>query len=131
MRLGIARDRTIIAWLKEGEQVNKARSEIETDKTTVELEAEHDGVLQGVSAFAGDEVPGNGIGWLPSRVKRFNRPQLRKTTSATPVAERIAAEHGLALSVGEDGRKISKQDVLRHLEQTQNIDTKLVPASPG
>lgn len=128
---------TIIAWLKqEGEQVNKGDVllEIETDKTTVELEAEHEGVLQGVSAFAGDEVPvATVIGWLADPGEAIpSAPASEKPVSATPVAERIAAEHGLALSSVEpmDGRKISKQDVLRHLERTQTIDTKLVPASP-
>src|SRR5919201_2521645 len=50
----------VIAWLKrEGETVVKGEPliEVETDKTSVEIESPASGVLAQVTARAGDEVP--------------------------------------------------------------------------
>jgi pyruvate dehydrogenase E2 component (dihydrolipoyllysine-residue acetyltransferase) len=59
--LGMAQETgTLVRWLKpEGGQVARGEplAEIMTDKATVELEAPADGVLAGVSAREGDEVP--------------------------------------------------------------------------
>lgn len=59
--LGMAQDTgKIVHWLKaEGEQVAKGEPlvEIETDKATVEIEAPAAGLLTGVVAADGDEVP--------------------------------------------------------------------------
>ena len=59
--LGVAQQTgTLLKWLKaEGESVSKGEPlmEIETDKSTVEIEAAASGVLARVGAQAGDEVP--------------------------------------------------------------------------
>ena len=59
---------TIVSWLKkEGDSVTKGEPllEIETDKATVEVEALTDGVLRGVKAVEGDEIPvGETIAWI-------------------------------------------------------------------
>ncbi len=59
---------TIVAWLKkEGEAVTKGEPllEIETDKATVEIEALANGVLAGVKATEGEEIPvGETIAWI-------------------------------------------------------------------
>ena len=59
---------TIVSWLKkEGDAVTKGEPllEIETDKATVEIEALADGVLAGVKAAEGDEIPvGETIAWI-------------------------------------------------------------------
>ena len=50
----------VLRWLKaEGDDVAKGEPlmEIETDKVTVDVEAPADGVLAGVGAAEGDEVP--------------------------------------------------------------------------
>src|SRR3974390_1903876 len=58
----------LIAWRKkEGELVSKAEPllEIETDKAVVEVEAPADGVLAGISASEGAEIPvGQTIAWI-------------------------------------------------------------------
>jgi pyruvate dehydrogenase E2 component (dihydrolipoamide acetyltransferase) len=58
----------LVSWLKqEGEQVRKGEMllEVETDKAVVEIEAQADGVLAGVTAKVGDVVPvGQAIAWL-------------------------------------------------------------------
>ena len=59
---------TIVSWLKkEGDPVTKGEPllEIETDKATVEIEALSDGILAGVKAAVGDEIPvGETIAWI-------------------------------------------------------------------
>jgi pyruvate dehydrogenase E2 component (dihydrolipoamide acetyltransferase) len=59
--LGMAQETgKVLRWLKaEGDKVAKGEPllEIETDKVTVELESPADGMLAGVSAAEGDEVP--------------------------------------------------------------------------
>jgi pyruvate dehydrogenase E2 component (dihydrolipoamide acetyltransferase) len=58
----------VISWRKHnGDQVRKGEPllEIETDKAVVEIEAQADGILGGVSAHAGDVVTvGRTIAWL-------------------------------------------------------------------
>ena len=58
----------LVSWLKkEGEQVKKGEMllEVETDKAVVEIEAQSDGVLGGVTAQTGDVIPvGQTIAWL-------------------------------------------------------------------
>jgi pyruvate dehydrogenase E2 component (dihydrolipoamide acetyltransferase) len=58
----------VLAWRKnEGEPVKKGEPllEIETDKAVVEVEAPGDGLLAGVAAKVGDEIPvGRTIAWL-------------------------------------------------------------------
>ncbi len=60
-QLGMAQDAgKIVAWLKSpGEAVAKgdALFEVETDKATMEVEAQADGFLTGIAAHAGDDVP--------------------------------------------------------------------------
>ena len=59
--LGVAQQTgTLLKWLKtEGESVSKGEPlmEVETDKATVEIEAAASGILAGVTAKPGDEVP--------------------------------------------------------------------------
>ncbi|MAM61466.1 biotin/lipoyl-containing protein [Maritimibacter sp. UBA3975] len=60
-QLGMAQDAgKIVSWLKSpGDAVAKgdALFEVETDKATMEVEAQADGFLTGVSASAGEDVP--------------------------------------------------------------------------
>src|SRR5690606_37288992 len=90
--------------------------EIETDKTTVEIEAPASGILSGVSARAGDDVPvGNTIAVIlasdevtstkvaeqqPSaRPQEAKSPPAAPSTGAvTPVARRMASAHGVDVS---------------------------------
>jgi pyruvate dehydrogenase E2 component (dihydrolipoyllysine-residue acetyltransferase) len=80
----------LLAWKKqEGEQVTKGEPllEIETDKAVVEIEAPGDGILAGISAQVGEEIPvGQTIGWL---VKPGEAPPA-KSTGAAPSARAIS-----------------------------------------
>src|SRR5207248_11559599 len=59
--LGMAQETgKLLRWIKnEGEAVTKGEAlmEIETDKVTVEIEAPADGILAGISALEGEDVP--------------------------------------------------------------------------
>src|SRR5580704_8303418 len=58
----------LISWLKkEGDRVTKGDPllEIETDKAVMEIEAQADGILAGIKASPGQEIPvGQTIAWI-------------------------------------------------------------------
>lgn len=81
----------ILSWIKqEGDSIAKGEPllEIETDKVTVEVEAPGDGVLAGVCASAGDDVPvGQTIAWI---VAPGEQPPAEAATAA-PSARTMTA----------------------------------------
>src|SRR4030088_2287173 len=74
----------LIAWRKkEGERVTKGEPllEIETDKAVVEVEAPADGILAGVRAVAGTDIPvGQTIAWIVAPGEK--RPSEDESTAA-------------------------------------------------
>jgi pyruvate dehydrogenase E2 component (dihydrolipoamide acetyltransferase) len=86
----------LLAWRKnEGEQVTKGEPllEIETDKAVVEVEAPGDGLLAGITARIGDEIPvGQTIAWLvkpgeqPPTATQTQSPSARATTAPDRVS---------------------------------------------
>jgi pyruvate dehydrogenase E2 component (dihydrolipoamide acetyltransferase) len=147
--LGMSQDTgKIVRWLKaEGEQVAKGQplAEIETDKATVEIEAPADGVLAGIRASEGDDVPvGQVIAAILTPTEASSRQEELATHDATyqptiavsPLAARIAAEHRLDLDLIKPvGRRVQKADVLTYLQnRKQTVSaptaTRLVMASP-
>ncbi|MBX3014661.1 MAG: 2-oxo acid dehydrogenase subunit E2 [Caldilineaceae bacterium] len=137
--LGMAQETgTLLNWHKrEGEMVNKGEllMTVATDKTDVEIEAPASGLLQGVTLREGEDAPvGQVIAWLlapgetvPGAAPAATMPAPSKepppattpalaTLAATPVAARMAAEHGIDLSqVKATGERIQKEDVLAYL----------------
>ncbi|MEJ2305870.1 MAG: dihydrolipoamide acetyltransferase family protein [Anaerolineales bacterium] len=150
--LGMAQETgKVIAWLKaEGQPVSEGEPilEIETDKATVEIEAPASGVLGGVSAGEGDEVPvGQTIAWIlaageeppafgvDARIAGTVRPahEASKPTPVSPVARRMAQEHRLDLAkLKKDGGRITKADVQQLIDQgpAGRQPARLAPASP-
>jgi pyruvate dehydrogenase E2 component (dihydrolipoamide acetyltransferase) len=109
---------TIVRWLKsDGDAISAGEPivEIETDKATMEYEAEADGVLE-VVAHEGDTVAlGEPIARIvpPGASARGSEPA-RARARATPIARRLAAERGIDLStVQGTGRRghVVKADV--------------------
>jgi pyruvate dehydrogenase E2 component (dihydrolipoamide acetyltransferase) len=85
----------ILSWIKqEGDSIAKGEPlvEIETDKITFEVEASADGILAGVRAFAGEDVPvGKTIAWIVAAGEE--PPEERETGAAAMVDQaRHAAE---------------------------------------
>lgn len=150
----------LVVWLKaEGDEVKVGEPlmVVETDKTTVEIEAPASGILANVTASAGDSIPvGEVIAVIlapgesaPSKpastedgavsVPAPQRLAPGTVPTASPVAARIAAEHGVDLAqVPASGGRISKEDVLTYISQYAQAppagqpsgNGKLLPASP-
>ncbi len=126
-------------WLKaEGATVEKGEPllEIETDKTNIEVEARADGILVGICADPGQVVPVGqpiayilkpGETWSPAAapavpasapISASAAPESAAPVRATPIAERMAAEHGLdlrAIPATGPGGRIMREDVQAQL----------------
>ena len=67
----------LIAWRKqEGDRVTKGEPllEMETDKAVMEVEAPADGILAGITAVAGTDIPvGQTIAWIVAPAKSLRR----------------------------------------------------------
>jgi pyruvate dehydrogenase E2 component (dihydrolipoamide acetyltransferase) len=156
---------TISRWLvKDGDRVKKGATifEIETDKSTMEVESPGDGTIGQISAREGTVVPvGVAVAFifgegedasallLPTvaPVKATEAPKVQIATAeiasistgesmkprATPLARRIAREHGLDLAaiIGQGPRgRIRADDVQGHLNKPQpaSVEKPTVPS---
>ena len=146
--LGMAQDTgTLIRWLKnEGDSVTKGEAlmEIETDKATVEVEANASGTLANVTAAPGDVVPvAQVIALILEPGETAPAPLVSaaakpSAVAASPVARRIAEEHQIDLRqvTPADGARISKADVLSYVQTPQaaespaSLNGRMIPASP-
>jgi pyruvate dehydrogenase E2 component (dihydrolipoamide acetyltransferase) len=154
----------VLRWMKApGDTVRKGEPivEIETDKVTVEIEAPASGILRDVTAREGDIVPvGQTIAVIATTTESpapAGTPDSRGSRSsslsppgrgqgegtdvadgkvkASPLARRIAEEHGVDLTRTRTATgKIEKADVLAYVEGLQPAGNggpgRLVPASP-
>jgi pyruvate dehydrogenase E2 component (dihydrolipoamide acetyltransferase) len=81
----------LIAWRKqEGDRVTKGEPllEIETDKAVVEVEAPADGILTGITASAGADIPvGQTIAWI---VAPGERPPAIEPAASAPGARAVS-----------------------------------------
>ena len=131
----------IIKWLKkDGEEVRRGDPllEIETDKTTIEVEARESGILK-IIAEEGEEVPiATTIAYIvkegetiPEEKKLKKTPEKAEATAvkrvkASPLARKIAKEKGIDLTkvqgTGPGGR-ITKNDVLAYLEREAEAES--------
>lgn len=86
----------LLSWRKkEGDQVTKGEPllEIETDKAVVEIEAPGDGILAGIAAREGAEIPvGQTIAWLvqPGETPPSHAAPAAPSARAAGVPERVA-----------------------------------------
>jgi pyruvate dehydrogenase E2 component (dihydrolipoamide acetyltransferase) len=128
----------LVSWLKkEGEPVKKGDMllEVETDKAVVEIEAQADGVLGGVSAKVGDVVPvGQTIAWLlkPGEgVPRSAGPaQTGRTGAAAAPAAAAASAPAAAAPASPASLKASPK--ARKLAREHGVDiTTLKGSGPG
>jgi pyruvate dehydrogenase E2 component (dihydrolipoamide acetyltransferase) len=153
--LGMAQETgTLLTWHKrEGDTVNKGEllMTVATDKTDVEIEAPASGTLRGVTLKEGEDAPvGQVIAWLLAAgeavpgadketrdTRQGDKGARDRETSvvvavplpATPVAARMAAEHGVDLRlVKASGDRIQKEDVAAYLAER---DKPALPAATG
>ena len=140
----------IARWLKaDGDVVEKGDPllEIETDKTNIEVESRVAGVLTGICAEPGQVVPiGQPIAyiikpgevWPPAAAVMPAAPaaavapqESSAAVRATPIAERMAAEHGIdlqAVAATGPGGRITREDVEAHLALQAAVAASAAPA---
>jgi pyruvate dehydrogenase E2 component (dihydrolipoamide acetyltransferase) len=123
----------LVAWKKrEGDAVTKGEMllEVETDKAVVEVEAQSDGVLAGVTAQVGDVVPvGQTIAWL---VKPGEKPPAasaptqtgRKMDSAPAVAAAAIAAAPMPAAAARGPIRLSPK--ARRLIKEHGLDSSLI-----
>src|SRR5260370_20288951 len=84
----------LIAWRKkEGDRVTKGEPllEIETDKAVMEVEAQADGILAGITGVVGTDIPvGRTIAWI---VAPGDKPPADKEPAAPPPARGKTESH--------------------------------------
>ncbi len=150
---------TVIEWLKtEGQQVKEGETilVIETDKIAIDVEAPGTGILGGISAHPGDVIPiGTVIAYIleegeeapaspaiPSAASAASEPEAHSISAekpaaeipATPVARKMAAEHGLdlaAITPTGKGGKVTKEDVQSLVASAVPLGTGPVIATPA
>lgn len=148
--LGMAQETgTLLEWLKsEGDEVEKGEPImlVETDKTSVEIEANSTGYLANIEVQAGDEVPvgtrialivaeGEQVPNLKSSEKADTLQQPRvaaDSTPVTPLARSVADAEGVEIrAVKPSGSRVRKDDVLAHLHAaSQPHESQVILASP-
>lgn len=146
--LGMAQDEgVLLRWFKkEGEEVTAGEPlmEVATDKVDVQVEAPASGILTAVTANEGDEIPvGQVIGLIAAEGEELPEPKVERPAQdapapkqstdppqpTSPVAARIAAEHGIDLAdIQGSGGRISKEDVEAHI-RSATTDSRVL-ASP-
>lgn len=123
---------TVIAWLKQdGQEVQKGEPllTVETDKVTIDIECPASGVLAGVRVQADDVVPvTETIAYVlqPGEPLPAGARREPARAMATPVAQRMAADHGLDLGTlagTGPGGKVTKADVEAAIGQASQQST--------
>jgi pyruvate dehydrogenase E2 component (dihydrolipoamide acetyltransferase) len=122
---------TLVRWLKsEGDEVSEgdAIAEIETDKVTLELEAEDSGTLAQLLASEGDDVPvGEAIAFIQGEGEEVpERDGKARAAEEAPAAE---AEEAEAPAVEEKPAEVPRADgrfraspIVRRLAAENNLD---------
>jgi 2-oxoglutarate dehydrogenase E2 component (dihydrolipoamide succinyltransferase) len=151
---------TVGAWLKhEGEQVEagEALVQLETEKVNVDVAADQSGVLGKVAAREGETVhPGDVLATIDETARgappaAVEAPRVAEAPSvaaepmpaaagseverphASPVARRMAEEHGLDLARVEGtgtGGRVTREDVERHIEAPRERVREPAAAAP-
>ncbi|MCS6772811.1 MAG: dihydrolipoamide acetyltransferase family protein [Anaerolineae bacterium] len=124
---------TIAAWLKkEGDPVTRgeAIAEIETDKTTIQIEAFSDGILRKIVAQPGQKVPvGEVIAIIadPNEVVEAASPSPVEQPTQTPALVTPPAPTPVTASgVVTESDRVIATPVARRIAQERGVDLRLV-----
>jgi 2-oxoglutarate dehydrogenase E2 component (dihydrolipoamide succinyltransferase) len=137
---------TVGAWLKhEGDAVEagEALVQLETEKVNVDVAADQAGVLGKIAHQEGDTVhPGDVLGTIDEGARVAGAPAAAAAPAlkteeaerphASPVARRMAEEHGLDLGRVEGtgtGGRVTREDVERHIQPVARTEP-TIPAPP-
>jgi 2-oxoglutarate dehydrogenase E2 component (dihydrolipoamide succinyltransferase) len=138
---------TVGAWLKrEGDAVEagEALVQLETEKVNVDVAADQAGVLGKIAHQEGETVhPGDVLGTIDEGAKVAKtapdvapapKTEDAERPHASPVARRMAEEHGLDLGRVEGtgtGGRVTREDVERHIQPVARSEpTTPAPAPP-
>jgi pyruvate dehydrogenase E2 component (dihydrolipoamide acetyltransferase) len=128
----------LVSWKKkEGEKVAKGEMllEVETDKAVVEVEAQADGVLGGVTAKTGDVVPvGQTIAWLlqPGEKPPAASAAPAQTGRKMDAAPAASASQAAAASAPAQAGPAQISPKARRLAKEHGVDvTRLRGSGPG
>ena len=128
----------LIAWRKkEGERVSKGEPllEVETDKAVVEVEAPADGILAGIIAQAGADIPvGQTIAWILAPGEK--PPTENESAMAAPAARGKTESHTPLVADGAPGSSAAQSARIspkaRRLAKELGVDISKVRGSgPG
>jgi pimeloyl-ACP methyl ester carboxylesterase len=125
-------------FFDEGARVEKGQPlfEIETDKAAMEIEAPASGVLRGVVATTGEELPvGSIVGWIYAPDEPYDLA--RAETGAPAIAETapLAAEVGIAITPGDpaarqgDSTDLRATPLARRIARQAGVDLSQVVGS--
>jgi pyruvate dehydrogenase E2 component (dihydrolipoamide acetyltransferase) len=127
----------LIAWRKkEGDRVTKGEPllEIETDKAVVEVEAPADGILAGITASEGSDIPvGQTIAWIvapgekPPVETESTAPAARASSHAKAESSPVAVTPASSAQASSPSAKISPK--ARRLAKELGVDLAQVRAS--
>jgi pyruvate dehydrogenase E2 component (dihydrolipoamide acetyltransferase) len=127
----------VLRWLKrDGDSVEKGEPllEIETDKVTVELESPAAGVLGGIRAAEGDDVPvGETIAVVLEVGERLPEPAVvTPTTTTSPVRVAANGEAGVVVAPSVGRQRALASPKARRIAAERGIDLAALPGSgPG
>ena len=137
--LGVAQETgKLLQWLKsEGQVVKKGEvlMVVETDKTTMEIEADKDGILSNVTASVGQDIPvGQVIALILApgevAVNVLPQPKLSKPESAIAQPNSSIQDRTPRVSPPAQGQSaIAASPLARRIAEENNIDLALVKAS--
>ena len=127
----------LLAWRKnEGDRVSKGEPllEIETDKAVVEIEAPVDGILAGINAAAGEDIPvGQTIAWIvapgeePPVETASSAPAARGGSHAKAESSPLAGPSGASPQAPPSSLKLSPK--ARRLAKELGVDLSTVRGS--
>jgi len=134
---------TVGAWLKrEGEAVDAGESlvQLETEKVNVDVAADQAGVLGQISRREGETVhPGDVLAVIDAAARTDQKNEVSPSVEterphASPVARRLAEEHGVDLARVEGtgtGGRVTREDVERHLGAPATAAESPPPPTPS
>lgn len=114
----------LVAWRKrEGEKVTKGEPllEVETDKAVMEVEALADGILTGITAEIGAEVPvGKTIAWIVQPGESI--PQQASATTARTASVGAPTVAASTFAPPKTGRELQMSPKARRLAQERGVE---------
>lgn len=123
----------LVAWRKkEGEHVVKGEPllEVETDKAVMEVEAAADGVLAGITAEVGTDIPvGKTIAWILAPGERVPADEAEGQISGRAVTIATKVSEPVPTTGPNSGEAVRISPKARRLAQERGVDLTRIPGT--